>query len=200
MKNERFYHDDQTASQVVDAREKPAVTIAKEAVFYIGYQIKIGNAMWYHHAVILADTPKELIGGSVLLALQIQKTLGFKPIITPVFVRSLLASESDVIACSTELNIAQEIEDRIKEKHPGVFLVFGKTGVKNYTFMEVPDEDAISSIITTSTAAQEQLSATFYPIDVCQAHPVTKEFAARFTAAVSRIKALLLTPMSSCSH
>jgi hypothetical protein len=196
---EHFYHDDLTASQVHDAREKRTLTINSEDIFYIGFQVSVGNAMWYHHAVILANSVRSLLGGSVTLVEKIGQNLGFDAKIVPVFLRSLMAAENEVLDFTYQSDIAKEIEERLAAKLPGIFLVFGRVGENRFTLMELTDDDAMSAVYSAFTATQEQMGEAFFPINVCQSHPVTHEFAARFDAAVCRINALL-SDCSTSSH
>lgn len=197
---ENFYHDDQTARQVFDARNSPSVTIDVADIFYIGYQVSIGNAMWYHHTVLLADSIETLLNGSVALAAQIRDNLGFNAQIIPVFARSLMAEDDDVIDSAYRSDITQEIDAHLAIKQAGSFIVFGIVGENKITLMKVPDDNAMSAILSACISTKEQIGEEFFPVDVCQAHRVTREFSVRFDAAACRIKSVLSAQQASVAH
>jgi len=198
--SERFYHDDQTTRQVFDARGVPSLNIQENEVFYIGYQVSIGNAMWYHHAILLADCAANLLNGSALLSEQICTSLRFDARVTPVFARSLLAQDADVIDSAYRADISQEIDNHLSIKQSGSFLVFGLVGDSKITLIKIEEEDAMTAIASACKATHDQAGDVFSPIDVCQAHHVTAEFSARYDLAVHRIKALLNCAHISAAH
>lgn len=198
--SDHFYHDDHTSTQVFDARDKPSATIESNEVFYIGYQVSIGNAMWYHHAVLLVNTSERLLSGSALLVEQIRRDLCFNPCIVPVFVRSLLAGNEDVVDSAYRTDIAKEIEAHMLTKQPGGFLVFGIIGNSKITLIKIMEDDAIKAVAAAAAAIYEQLGESFFPVDVCLAHQVTGEFSARYDAAVHRINSLLLCEQGTAVH
>lgn len=193
--NERFYHDDHTIRQVFDARGVPSLNIQENKVFYVGYQVSIGNAMWYHHAILLADCAATLLTGSANLTEQIRASLCFDARVIPVFARSLLAQDADVIDSIYRSDISQEIDAHLSIKQPGSFLVFGFVGDSKITLIKIDGEDAMAAIASACKATYDQAGDVFFPIDVCQAHHVTAEFSARYDSAAPRIKALL-----NCAH
>jgi len=192
MKN---YHEDHT-QQVFDARNQPYPDVVASCVYYLVYRVRIGNATWFHHALLLADDIDEFLAGSSNLQAQIRDSLHKAAIISLMFVRSLHSEDKVIIESALSQEIYKDIADCLssgRETNDN-FMVFGLIGDDQSGFrmalMNLARTDAWSAIKSVHTHVRNNMREPFTPLDVCLVHPVTHEFLAHYEAKASLIRTI----------
>lgn len=188
-----FYHCDHTR-QMIDARNAPSPDIDTSSVFYLAYRVKIGNAIWYHHAILLADNVGQFLAGARNLQDEIRNSVHPSAMVSLLFVRSLFTEDALIIESAFGQNIFKDITAHLatgRETHDD-FMVFGLIGQGEYrmTLMNLTETDACSAIASVHAHIRKIMNEPFAPLDVCLIHPVAHEFLAQYQATAGRIMAI----------
>lgn len=187
----RYTHIDHTR-QIPDVRRKPVPDVALEQLYYLGFRYMIGNAYFYHHALIMADDYESLLDG-------INREQGaildmpedFTRDVTLVFMRNLLTQSPNIMSAADKNFITAEINEGLSRRDDHQFMVLGLVGDKSFSLVREQAKNALLAIKQTRTLGTRNFGEAFLPIEVCQAHPVTHEFNRMFDAAAKRIKPLI---------
>jgi len=198
---ENFYHDDQSARQVLDARSEPGGTIYARDVFYLVYRVSVGNAWWYHHGVLLADTMNALFNGSLRLTNQMREEFGFEFDANPVFIRNLMVNEEQLKESRDESGISEEIGEYLvsKKAEPG-FMVVGLIGDEELLLVKIVEPNGIDALLVTQQSVLEQKGSVFFPLELIQSHPSNQELSAHFDRMSKRFKTVLSVTNGNTMH
>lgn len=174
-------------------RKKHEMEIAREHCYFIGFRITADNVMRYQHALILADDYESLAIGIIeerntILDQQLATSLNN---IEPVFVRSLLMQDQVMIASADACGINTEIKEFLSKRDDYRFTVFGKLGNEEICLIPEVAHDALTAMRLARWESMKLAGKNFQPLDVRQAHPVTKEFEALFHQVAGRFMILV---------
>jgi hypothetical protein len=156
--------------------------IARDHCYFIGFRITAENAMRYSHALILADDYESLINGineerNSILDHQLASSLSD---IEPVFVRSLLMQDQVLIASIDAYGINTQIQEILSRRDDHRFAVLGMLGNEEICLIPEEAHDALAAMRLARWESIKLAVKNFQPLDVRQAHPVTREFDALF--------------------
>ena len=165
-----------------DIRKKHEMEIAREHCYFIGLRITAENAMCSWHALILADDYESLVIGineerNSILDQQLATSLND---IEPVFVRSLLMQDQIMIASIDAYGINTEMQEILSRRNDHRFTVFGILGNEEICLIPENAHDALAAMRLARWESTKLAAKDFQPLDVRQAHPVTREFDALF--------------------
>jgi hypothetical protein len=171
-----------------DMRKKHGMEIAREHCYFIGLRITVGNAMRYQHALILADDYESLVNGIVeeRIAILDQQLATSLNDIEPVFVRSLLMQDQVMIASVDAYGINIEMKEILSRRNDHRFTVFGMLGNEEICLIPKEAHDALTAMRLARWESIKLAAKDFQPLDVRQAHPVTREFEALFHQVADR--------------
>jgi hypothetical protein len=165
-----------------DMRKKHEMEIAREHCYFVGFKITAESVMSYQHVLILADDYESLVIGikkerNTILDQQLATSLND---IEPVFVRSLTMQDQAMIASVDACGINTEIKEILSKRDDYRFTVFGM--LENKEICLIPEEahDALTAMRLARWKSIKLAAKNFQPLDVRQAHPVTREFDALF--------------------
>jgi hypothetical protein len=175
-----------------DVRKKHEMEITHEHCYFIGFRIMAKNTIRYQHALILADDYESLVIGvneerNTILDQQLATSLND---IEPVFVRSLLMQDQVIIASVDACGINAEIKEILSKRDDYRFTVFGKLGNEEICLIPEEAHDALTAMRLARWESMKLAGKNFQPLDVRQAHPVTKEFDALFHQVAGRFMKL----------
>lgn len=176
-----------------DMRKKHAMEIACEHCYFVGFRITTENVMRYQHALILADDYESLVIGineerNTMLDKQLATSLND---IEPVFVRSLLMQDRVMIASVDACGIDTEMKDILSRRDDHRFTVFGMLGTEEICLIPEEAHDALTAMRLARWESIKLAAKNFQPLDVRQAHPVTREFDALFHQVAERFMKLV---------
>ena len=187
----RYSHSDR--SRVFrDARSKPVPEIAQEQCYFLGFRISIANDYLYHHALILADDHDSFNQGikGEYDAILSRTSATYTSNIALVFVRNLLMQDPALINTVDSDNFKTETQKILSKRDDNQFTVLGMRESK-VSLVSINASDALAAFQLVRSKIGYQIDNDFKPLEVCQAHPVTKEFDALFQSAAKRIKCLI---------
>ena len=165
-----------------DVRKKHEMKIAREHCYFIGFRIMAKNTIRYRYALILADDYETLVIGineerNTILDQQLATSLND---IEPVFVRSLLMQDQVMIASVDASGINTEMKEILSRRDDYRFTVFGMLGYEEICLIPEEAHDALTAMRLARWESIKLVVKDFQPLDVRQAHPVTREFDALF--------------------
>jgi hypothetical protein len=194
-----YYHDDHTQT-IFEARAKPDSNIAASSIYYLAYRVAIGNAIWYHHTLLLADNIEDLLKGTSAIQGIIRNSIHPSAAVSLQFIRSQFSEDERIIESSFGQNIYKEINEQIssgQEKNDS-YKVFGVIGEDReeyrMTLMNVKQKDANGAIVFAYAHILNKMHEPFSPLDVFPTHPVTQDLVAHYQAASSKLQALIGRP------
>ena len=187
----RYTHTDRTRV-FRDVRSKPMPQIAQEQCYFLGFRISIANDYRYHHALILADDHDSFIQGikGECHAIHDRSSATYASDIALVFMRNLAMRDPDMNATIESYNIKTETQKILSKRDDNQFTVLGMRESK-ISLVSINASDALTAFQLVRSKIGYQIDNDFKPLEVCQAHPVTKEFDALFQSAAKRIKCLI---------
>jgi hypothetical protein len=189
--NFRYNHTDR--SRVFrDLRSKPVPEITQEQCYFLGFRISIANDYLYHHALILADDHDSFNQGikGEYDAILSRTSATYTSNIALVFVRNLLMQDPALINTVDSDNFKTETQKILSKRDDNQFTVLGMRESK-VSLVSINTSDALTAFQLVRSKIGYQIDNDFKPLEVCQAHPVTKEFDALFQSAAKRIKCLI---------
>lgn len=189
--NFRYNHTDR--SRVFrDLRSKPVPEITQEQCYFLGFRISIANDYLYHHALILADDHDSFNQGikGEYDAILSRTSATYTSNIALVFVRNLLMQDPALINTVDSDNFKTETQKILSKRDDNQFIVLGMRESK-VSLVSINTSDALTAFQLVRSKIGYQIDNDFKPLEVCQAHPVTKEFDALFQSAAKRIKCLI---------
>ena len=189
--NFRYNHTDR--SRVFrDLRSKPVPEITEEQCYFLGFRISIANDYLYHHALILADDHDSFNQGikGEYDAILSRTSATYTSNIALVFVRNLLMQDPALINTVDSDNFKTETQKILSKRDDNQFIVLGMRESK-VSLVSINASDALAAFQLVRSKIGYQIDNDFKPLEVCQAHPVTKEFDALFQSAAKRIKCLI---------
>lgn len=190
------YHDVQTA-HLFDSRRTPRKDVMDEEIYYVVHRVKVGNAMWYHHGIMLADGLEMACSGLLQLQEHILSDVGSAVVMRPIFLRNLMAADPQVLDETASNDIAEQIESACATGLEDKFVVFGLVGTDKLTLMNVRADDAFAAAALVADTIFKQTNKTFLPIDISIGHPVVEELDRHFVKAASDIQIMLgVSPIS----
>ncbi|OIQ98505.1 hypothetical protein GALL_194800 [mine drainage metagenome] len=180
-----------------DMRKKHEMEIALEHSYFVGFRITAESVMSYQHTLILTDDYESLVIGiceerNMILDQQLATSLND---IEPVFVRSLLMQDQVMIAFIDAYGINTEIREILSRRDDHRFTVLGMLGNEEICLIPENAHDALAAMRLARWESIKLAAKVFQPLDVRQAHPVTREFEIRFHRVVDQFMELL---ESSC--
>jgi hypothetical protein len=107
-----------------------------------------------------------------------------------VFVRNLLMQDPALINTVDSDNFKTETQKILSKRDDNQFIVLGMRESK-VSLVSINASDALAAFQLVRSKIGYQIDNDFKPLEVCQAHPVTKEFDALFQSAAKRIKCLI---------
>ncbi len=174
-----------------DVRSKPLPEIEQEQCYFLGFRIAIAHGYRYHHALILADDHDSLIKGvkgeykaiqERSKAIQERSSESLSNIAL-VFMRNMAMQDHEMNMTIVNSNIQAETEKILNKRDDNQFTVLGLQE-DVVRLMSINASDALNAIQLARSQSDKLL-------EVCQAHPVTKEFDVLFKLAAHRIKCLI---------
>ena len=167
-----------------DVRSKPLPEIEQEQCYFLGFRIAIAHGYRYHHALILADDHDSLIKGvkGEYKAIHEQSSESLSNIAL-VFMRNMAMQDHEMNMTIVNSNIQAETEKILNKRDDNQFTVLGLQE-DVVRLMSTNASDALNAIQIARSQSDKLL-------EVCQAHPVTKEFDALFKLAAQRIECLI---------
>lgn len=187
------YHDLQT-SKLIEVRAVPRSDVTDAEIFYVVHRVFIGNAAWYHHGIVIADSLDTVGAGLNKLEGNILSEIGnAKASVTPVFLRNLMALDEDVIDSAKRKDIADEIRVLRSSGQAECFVVFGIVGDEHLTLTNIVASNAYTAVKEVADCVMEQFNKPFLPLDASLAQPVADELEIYFKQAATSIKAMLVT-------
>lgn len=174
-------------------RKKHEMEIAREHCYFIGFRITAYNVTRYQHTLILADDYESLVIGineerNTILDQRLATSLND---IEPVFVRSLMMQDQVLIASADACGINTEIQEILSRRDDYRFTVFGKLGKEEICLIPEVAHDALTAMRLSRWESMKLAGKNFQPLDVRQAHPVTKEFDALFHQVAGQFMTLV---------
>ena len=168
----------------IDVRSKPLPEIEQEQCYFLGFRIAIVHGYRYHHALILADDYDSLIKGvkGEYKAIQERSSESLSNIAL-VFMRNMAMHDHEMNMTIVNSNIQTETEKILNKRDDNQFTVLGLQE-DVVRLMSTNASDALNAIQLARSQSDKLL-------EVCQAHPVTKEFDVLFKLAAHRIKCLI---------
>jgi hypothetical protein len=194
----KYYHDLQT-TEMTEARKEPTPVIEISAIYYLTFRIKVANASWYHHSVLLANTSEEFHDGTRLLQDTIRDVTHPNAVVSLIFVRILFSEDKMVYESASGQNIFSDIEAHLSSNRvtDNDYLVFGLVGDESYrmTLMNLQKPDALSAVSSGENHIRKILHEPFSVLDVYLINPVTYEFFDLYKSASARIKQIVDVPL-----
>jgi len=188
------YHEDHTQKSF-DARNLPNAKLEESSIYYLVYQVKVSNATWYHHTLMLADDIDDFMNGTNSLQEKIRESIHPTAIVTLVFTRNLYAENESIVESAFGQKIYKDITDQLSSgrKTSTQFMVFGLIGEDepNYrmTLINVNQMDASNAIKLVQSHVLNNMHEPFFPLNVCLVHPVTQEIMVWYQATSDRLMA-----------
>lgn len=189
--NFRYNHTDR--SRVFrDLRSKPVPEITQEQCYFLGFRISIANDYLYHHALILADDHDSFNQGikGEYDAILSRTSATYTSNIALVFVRNLLMQDPALINTVDSDNFKTETQKILSKRDDNQFTVLGMRESK-VSLVNINASDALAAFQLVRSKIGYQIDNDFKLLEVCQAHPVTKEFDALFQSAAKQIECLI---------
>ncbi len=200
----RYSHSDR--SRVFrDVRSKPVPEIAQEQCYFLGFRISIAiaNDYRYHHALILADDHDSFIQGikGECKAIHDRSSATYASDIALVFVRNLAMRDPAMNVTIESSNIKTETQKILSKRNDNQFTVLAMRG-NTISLLTTHAPDALAAIQLACSNSEHLAEESFKPLEVCQAHPVTKEFDALFQSAAQQIECLIGSAQAAgcCQH
>lgn len=195
----RYIHTD-SARMPRDMRRESTPEISLEQYYFVGYRIDTANAYRYHHALLLADSHDALIEGIKAENATIAARHAI-PVnnIAPVFVRNLMMLDPASIQSADSHQIREDIQAGLARRDDNQFMVFGMAGEQRVLLNTESTQDALLAIWLTRWKCAMRLAKDFRTMEVCQAHPVTREFDALFHETAKRVKQLARSQLAEGS-
>ncbi len=187
----RYTHTDRTRV-FRDVRSKPMPEITQEQCYFLGFRISVEHAYRYHDALVLADDHDSLLVGIAkeCEAIHDGSPETYARDIALVFVRNLKMNDPQMIGSVDSCNITTEIQKTLSRRDDNQFTVVGMLG-EGICLVNEKASDALAAIQHARCQGANLAGKDFMPLEVCQAHPVTKEFDALFDTVAKRIMALV---------
>ena len=176
-----------------DVRKKCEMEIAPEHCYFVGFKITAESVMCYQYALILADEYESLVMGineerNTILDQKLATSLND---IEPVFVRSLSMQDQAMIASVDACGINTEIKEILSRRDDHRFTVFGILGDEEICLIPEEARDALTAMRLARWKSIKLAAKNFQPMDVRQAHPVTREFDALFHRVAGQFMTLV---------
>lgn len=196
----RYNHSDRTRV-FRDVRKSPVPEIAQEQCYFVGLRISIESRYRYHHTLILADDHDSFVHGikGEFNAILDQSPATYARDIALVFMRNLVMQDPAMIDSVDRCNIKTEIQKLLSKRDDNQFTVFGKLG-ESICLVNENTSDALAAIQTARRKSAQLTGKNFRPLEVCQAHPVTKEFDDLFHTTANRIMSLIGSVSAGDGH
>lgn len=196
----RYSHSDRTRV-FRDMRKSPVPEISQEQCYFVGFRISIESSYRYHHALILADDHDSFVHGirGEFNAILDQSPATYARDIALVFMRNLVMQDPAMIDSVDRCNIKTEIQKLLSKRDDNQFTVFGRLG-ESICLANANTSDALTAIQTARRKSAQLAGKNFRPLEVCQAHPVTKEFDTLFHTTSNRIMSLIGSVSAGDGH
>lgn len=189
--NLRYTHSDH--SRVLrDVRHSILPDVTWAQFYFIGFRIDTGEGVLYRHALIVADDYDAFVAGisEEREAIQAQHSATSRDAIALVFVRNLIMQDPHMIDSISHHHIDSDIEVMLSKRDDNRFSVFGRLGEAICLIPETA-RDALGAVQIARHQSALLAGKDFMPLEVRQAHPVTKEFDALFQSTAKRIQCLI---------
>ena len=174
-----------------DMRKQNVAEIKLEQCYFIGFRISSDNCYRYHRSLLLADDYDSLLRGinAAHNAILHKRYDLFESDVSLVFVRSLMLQSDEFVNAVNVNNIHTETQKILSRRDDNKFSVFGQLG--DGVFIEQVDaKDALAAIKLARSRCPTEDISKFLPLEICQAHPVTKEFDNLFLTVANQLKSL----------
>jgi hypothetical protein len=195
----RYSHTDQTCKPIDKRRLTiPQITLAH--YHFTGFQIPTETSHRYQHYLIVADDYDSLLYGLEEANRMMMERL---PVVSRsdiglVYLRNLTITDQSMINGEQFSDIKSESRAFLSKRDDNQYTVLGLQG-KEICLIPKSSKDALSAIRILRCQTATQQGKFFTPLEVCQAHPVTKEFDALFNTVANRVKILLGCELSEGS-
>ena len=193
-----IYNDIKTAG-MVECRRDARNDVTEDEIYYVVHKVVIGNARWYHHGIVLADSLDAVGAGIFTIQKMIKDECTDKLIATPVLMRNMMSFDEEVLDSSAKQDIDVEIE-RLHSSQKGKFVVFGIVGKSQITLMTIGAFDAFEAAARATELILTQSGETFLPLNVSFASPVIEQLEPFVEKTVSDIKVMLAASPELMTH
>lgn len=189
--NFRYRHSDHTRV-LRDVRHSLLPEVSWARFYFTGLRIDTEEGVLYRHALIVADDYDAFAAGisDERNAILEQHSATSRDAVALVFVRNLLVQDSQMIDSISHHHIDSDIEQMLSKRDDNRFSVFGRLG-EAICLIPVTARDALAAIQIARYQSALLAGKDFMPLEVRQAHPVTKEFDALFQSTAKRIQCLI---------
>lgn len=194
--NLRYPHSDHPPV-LRDMRKQNVAEIKLEQCYLVGFRISTDTCYRYHRSLLLADNYDSLLQGikaahNAILDKQYDL---FESDVSLIFVRSLMMQSEAVVNSVKINNIQAETQEILSRRDDNKFAVFGLLG--DGIFLEqVNATNALAAIKLARSRCPTESISGFLPLEICQAHPVTKEFDTLFLTVANQLKSLISAGLS----
>jgi hypothetical protein len=189
--NFRYTHSDHTRV-LRDVRSSllPEVTLAQ--FYFTGFRIDTADGVVYRRAMIMADDYDSFAAGvsEERHAIQELHPAICRDDIALVFMRNLGMQDPQLVDSIVRHNIDADARKMLARRDDNLFTVFGLLGESICLIPEMAS-DALAAVQMARCQSIKLAGKNFMPLEVCQAHPVTREFDALFDTVANRIMALV---------
>jgi len=193
-----IYNDIKTAG-MVECRRDARNDVTEDEIYYVVHKVAIGNARWYHHGIVLADSLDAVGAGIFTIQKMIKDECTDKLIATPVLMRNMMSFDEEVLDSSAKQDIDVEIE-RLHSSQNGKFVVFGIVGKSQITLITIGAFDAFEAAGRATELIFTQSRETFLPLNVSFASPVIEQLEPFVEKTVSDIKVMLAASPELMTH
>ena len=192
----RYPHSDHPPV-LQDMRKQSGAEIKLEQCYFVGFRISTDTCYRYHRSLLLADDYDSLLLGikSVHNDLLYKQCNIFDCDVDLIFMRSLKMQNTAIINSRKNHKMDTEMHNILSRRDDNKFTVFGLLG--DGVFQEQTyARDALAAIELAYSKCPKEFIQDFLPLEICQAHPVTKEFDSLFLDVAHQLEKLISADFS----
>ena len=180
-----------------DMRKQHDVEINLDHCYFMGFRISTDTDSRYHHSLLLADDYDSLLQGikTTLNTLLEKQCHYFDCDVALIFLRSLKIQSAAIAHSRQGHKMETEMQNMLSRRDDHKFAVFGM--FDDGVFLEQTyARDALAAIELAYSRCPKESQKEFLPLEICQAHPVTKEFDSLFLLVAHQLKRLIGASLS----
>lgn len=186
----------------MDCRLKQSDTVVMRHLYFLGFKSTLDYVDEYHHALILADDHTTLLEG-------LEREMGLISKLRPglaqsdislVFVRNLLMREPTLVSDEERELMTNSVKEKLVQRNDDQFVLLGMLGREKVILMDYVTTDALAALRLARFHSANQFGKSISPLDICQAHPVTKEFEKIYEQQAEYIWQLMHTGKTGSVH
>jgi len=188
-----FYypHSDYTRWPI-DMRKQITQEISLESYYFVGFRVEEDFETRYQHALIIADDYESLISGLVRKIESIKRKFNKVPPheIALVFFRNMKMSDPVFLKTLRENGIKAEVDAILAKRDDDRYTTVGMINEQTELY-PMKATDGLAAIRVARLKFFKNFAEYFMPLEICQAHPVCKEFDVLFQIVAKRTLALI---------